>query len=73
VTVIHESPLTAVHEHGEAIVTAIVPPDAPAPTDAFTGERVAAQEMPACVTVSVCPATVTVPVRGLVDVFAATL
>jgi hypothetical protein len=54
-------------------VTATVPLDAPAPTDAPVGAIVKVQGIPAWVTVNVWPAIVTVPVRPVIVVFAAML
>jgi hypothetical protein len=48
-----------------------VPPTLP--TEAVVGEMLKLQDAAACVTVTVCPATVTVPVREVVAVFAATV
>jgi hypothetical protein len=72
-TVIQFTALVAVHVHAGALaVTAAVagPPDAP--LDCVVGEIVYVQVTPLCVTVTVCPATVSVPVRLVVAVFAAT-
>ena len=73
VTVIHAAVVVALHVHPVAAVTAIVPvpPAAAALVDA--GEIVGAQGAPACVTVNVSPPIVIVPVRGDVEVFAATV
>ena len=54
-------------------VTATLPLEATAARDWVAGEIVQVQAAPAWVTVCVWPATVTVPVRGLVAVFAATV
>jgi hypothetical protein len=54
-------------------VTATLPVPAPAPTDALVGARLKVHGTPACVIVTVCPATVSVPLRGDVLAFAATL
>jgi hypothetical protein len=72
VIVIHAWLLTAVQPHpvGAVTSTTSVVPANTALTD--TGEMVAAQGAPACVTVKVLPAIVSVPVRGVVAVFAAT-
>jgi hypothetical protein len=72
VTVIHDALLTPVHPQPVAVVTALVkdPPDAGAVCE--LGDIVKLQ-MPLCVTVRVCPAIVNVPVRGVVEVCAATL
>ena len=71
VTVSHAALLTAVRGHPEPAVTATVPELVPATTEADDGEIANVHDVPACVTVNVCPAIVTVPVRGAVDVFAA--
>jgi hypothetical protein len=73
VTVIQASLLVAVHPHpAEALtVTMLEPPEAAAVADA--GESVDTHETPAWVMVNVCPPIVTVPVRDVVLVFAATL
>ena len=72
VTVIHEALLTVAQMHALVVVTPVVngPPAAGA-VCAF-GEIVKLQ-VPLCVTVSVCPAIVSVPVRGVDAVRAATL
>lgn len=73
VTVIHGSLLVAVHPHpvGAVTVTTLDPPAALAAAD--TGESAETQELPACVTVKVCPAIVMVPVREVVPVLSLTL
>jgi len=76
VTVIHAAALlTAVHAHPLALVTVIEPVVPAAGADRLAGEiayvHVAAAA--ACVTVTVWPATVNVPVREVVAVLAATL
>src|SRR5262249_2602973 len=53
-------------------VTPTVPLPAAAPGDALVASRVNVHGAPACVTVNVCPAIVSVPVRGVVVRFAAT-
>jgi hypothetical protein len=73
VIVIHDAPLDAVQLHPVATVTATVPVDAVAPTDALVGEIDGVQVRPACVTANVFAAIVSVPVRALVVGFAATL
>jgi hypothetical protein len=74
VTVIHDvALLVAVHEQPACVATLIVPVVAPGATDAPVGEIVKLHGTPAWLTVNVWPATVTVPERGAVLVFAATL
>jgi hypothetical protein len=72
VTVIHDTLLTVVQVHPAAVVTSVTndPPAAGAVCE--VDERVKPQ-MPLCVTVSVCPAIVSVPVREAVAVLAVTL
>src|SRR5262245_3662274 len=53
-------------------VTPTVPVVAAAPGDALVASRVNVHGAPACVTVNVCPAIASVPVRGVVARFAAT-
>ena len=65
--------LAAVHPHPVDAVTATVPALAPDTTFVDAGEIVDTHGMPACVIVNVLPPTVSVPVRGVVAVFAATL
>ena len=72
-TVIQLALLVAVQLHPDVVVTAT---DAAPPADValgFVGETVNVQAAAACVTVTVCPATVSVPVRLDVAVFAATV
>jgi hypothetical protein len=73
VTEIHAALLVAVQLQPVVAVTVIVPvlPEAAALAD--VGEIDGAQGAPACVTVNVAPATVSVPVREALDVFAATV
>ena len=71
--VIHAALLVEVHAQPVAAVTVTVPVLAVEATLADAGEIVGAQGAPACVTVKVFPPIVSVPVRGLVVVFAATL
>ncbi len=62
--------LVAVHAHSVPLVTAVV--DAP-PAEVIVrdvGETVLVQPVPLCVTVTVWPATVSVPTRWAVDVLA---
>jgi hypothetical protein len=73
VIVTHATALVAVHAQPAAAVTATLPVDAVAATEALVGATLNVQGTPACVMVTVCPATVSVPVRGDVLVFAATL
>ncbi len=72
-TEIQDTLLLAVHAHPVAAVTETLPVVAPAPTFADVGEIVGAHAVPACVTVKVAPATVTVAVLAAVPVFATTL
>jgi hypothetical protein len=64
--------LTAVHPHPLVVVTPADCAPPAATTVCVVGVSVKLQ-VPACVTVSVRPAIVSVPVRGLEDVLAATL
>ena len=73
VIVSHGSLLAAVHEQALAdALTATLPLDAAAPGDALVGDSVNVHATPACVTVKVWPAIVSVPVRDDVPAFAAT-
>jgi hypothetical protein len=72
VTVIQEAPPVAVQLQPLCVVTTIVPVAPPEATERLAGETVNVQ-MPACVTVTAVPATVKMPVREAVDVFAATV
>ena len=72
VTVIQDALLAPVHAQPEVVVTAVVNDPPPAAAGCAFGE-IAKLQIPLCVTVSVCPAIVSVPVRGLVAVFAATV
>jgi len=69
--VIHASLLAAVHEHPAVVLTVVlsVPPDAGADTP--PGDKLKAQAVPSWLTVTVRPATTTVPSREA-PVFAAT-
>jgi hypothetical protein len=69
VIVIHDALLVAVHAHPDVVVmeTVAVPPPATKPSD--VGVTVARQ-LPSWVIVTVCPATVSVPVRGAPLMFA---
>ena len=71
VTVIHVALLTAVHAHPVGAVTVVLPVPPPATTDWLVGEIVSVQVMPTCVTVAVLPPTPIVPLRDVVDGFAA--
>ena len=66
-----EALLVAVHVHPVAAVTLLLLELALAPGLSDVGETVYVQATPACVTVTVWPATVSVPVRGEVAVLAA--
>jgi hypothetical protein len=70
-TVIHDALLEAVQAQPAGAVTLTLDVPAPAATDSVVGDAENVQGTPACVTVTVCPATVTVPVRELVLEFAA--
>ncbi len=65
--------LTAVHEHPVSVVTDVEPVPPPATTDWLAGEIAYVHGVPACVTVNVWPATVSVPLRGVVLGLAAAL
>jgi len=66
--------LAAVQLHPLPAVTPTLPLPPPAAYDALVGEiEYVQEEVPACVTVTVWPATVIVPVRELVLVLAATV
>ena len=74
VTVIQETPLADVHVQPACDVTVMVPLTRPfEPTTTDSGVTVNVQAAPACVTVKVLPAIVSVPVRLVVALFAATL
>jgi hypothetical protein len=73
VTVIQETLLAAVQAHPAEVVTSIVAFEGAAVSATEDGFSVIVQAPPDCVTVSVSFPTVIVPVRGVVDVFAATL
>jgi hypothetical protein len=72
VIVNHDTELDAVHEQPASVVTFTVPVPAAATTEALVGATVKVQGTPVCVTVKVCPAIVSVPVRDDVDGLAAT-
>ena len=72
VTVIHDALLTAVQMHPVVAVTAVVN-DPPTSVAVCAFGAIVKLQVPLCVTVSVCPAIVSVPVRGLDAVRAATL
>jgi hypothetical protein len=72
-TVIHDVPLDADQSQPAGLVTVTEEVPDPAPTDSVAGEAENVQATPACVTVTVCPATVAVPVRALELVLAATV
>src|SRR5207244_7607218 len=73
VIVIHVSVVVAVHEQPAAAVTVTVPDPPPTATACDAGASVEVHGTPACVTVNVLPAIVSVPVREVPAVFAATL
>ena len=64
------APDDAVQLHPVVVVTLTVVVPAALPTDGLSGDTVNVHGAAACVTVTVCPATVTVPVRAVVAVFA---
>jgi len=75
-SVIHATPLDAVHAHvpcDPLIVTVPLPPAEVNDCVAALTVNVQGGGAPACVSANVCPAIVTVPVRSLVAVFAATV
>ena len=71
--VIHVALLAAVHAQPVAAVTVTAPAPAADVRPADAGEIVGAQGAAACVTVNVLPPIVSVPVRDVVAVFAATV
>jgi len=71
--VTHEALLVAVQLHPAPAVTATVPMPPEAGRDWLVGEIVNEHGAAACVTVNVLAPIVSVPVRGVVPVFAATL
>ena len=73
VIVTHDAPLVAVQAHPADVVTITVPLPPPAESDWLAGEIVNEHGAAACVTVNVLPPTVSVPVRDVAVVFAATL
>ena len=73
VRVIQAALLAAVHAHPVAAVTVLLPVPPAAVNDCVVGEIAGEQVAAACVTVNVAPAIVSVPVRPVVTVFAATL
>lgn len=73
VIVIHAALLVEVHEQPVAAVTATVAVPPPAAALADVDPMVGVQAAPACVTVKVLPAIVSVPVREELVVLAAVL
>ena len=71
VMVNQEALLVAVHAQPAVVVTVAVLDPAAATGFRVVGATLKVQAAPCCVTVTVCPATVNVPVRGEVEVFAA--
>jgi hypothetical protein len=69
--VTHPALLVAVQAHPALVVTSTVPDPPAAANDWLAAEILKAQAAPACVTVNVLPATVNVPVRGVVAVVGA--
>src|SRR5439155_1028563 len=72
VKVIQLALLATVHAHPLVVVTVVLPVPPAATTLCDVGDRLKLQ-LPACDTVKVCPAIVSVPVRELVPVLAATV
>ena len=72
VTLIQELLLTAVHPQEPAVVTFTVAVPPPYPIDCDVGAMEWLHDAPLWMTVSVCPPMVNVPVRGELEVFAAT-
>ena len=69
--VTHAALLVAAQAQPAVVVTLTVPEPPAAANDWLAGERLKVQAAPAWVTVNVLPATVSVPVRGVVAVVAA--
>ena len=65
--------LTPVHAHPAGAVTPVEPVPPLAGTEPLVAESVNVQVMPGCVTLKLCPAIVSVPVRELVLLLAAAL
>lgn len=72
VIVSHAVLLVAAHPHPVVVVTETLAAPPLLPGVALVGDTVKLQEAAACVIVTVCPATVSVPVRDDVTVFVAT-
>jgi hypothetical protein len=72
VMVSHDAPLDAVHVQPVVVVTVKVDDPPPVANEAEVGVSVKLHEAAACVTVTVLPAIVTVPVRDVVAVLLAT-
>jgi hypothetical protein len=72
VMVTHDAPLDAVRAQPVVVVTVKVADPPPVANDADVGVSVKLHEAAACVTVTVWPAIVTVPVRDAVAVLPAT-
>ena len=73
VIVIHGAELAAVHAQPAAEVTETFPVPEVAGAEAVVGVTVNVHVIPACETVNVRPAIVSVPVRAEVEVLAATV
>src|SRR5256885_11865299 len=73
VTVIQLALLVALHAHPLVVVTIVLPGPPAAPRLCAVDDNVKLHGTPLCVTVTVCPATVSVPVRAAVPAFAATV
>ena len=71
--VIHSALLLAVHAQFRPAVTVLIPVPPPPPNVWLVGDTLYEQLAPACVTVNVAPAMVSVPLRPIVEVLAATL
>jgi hypothetical protein len=71
--VIHEVEFDVRHVHPVVVVTPIDPARPPNGAEIAVGDAVAVQLVPCCVTFTVDPAMVRVPVRALEEVLAATV
>jgi hypothetical protein len=72
VTLIHAALLLAVHEQPDPAVTTLLPDPPSLANVCVVGDALYEQLAPACVTVNVAPAIESVPLRLVVEVFAAT-
>src|SRR5438876_464406 len=73
VTVIQVVLLTAVHEQPPGAVTVVLAVPPPATSDWLAGEIVSVHMTPACVIAALLPPALIVPLRDVVEVFAAAL